>query len=608
MPWFDIPVDRLGLPQRDMDRLNRAGIKTIGELARQPRTSWQEADRILSQLHRCILWLREQYSDAWLDEVDDRGMSALLRLDLTSAPLRGILDQWMSGLTPRQRKVAEWRFGLSGSRFTLQEAAQQLGLTRERVRQIENRAITRLKHPSRSHIVWPLACLLRDVARRAGGLVTEALWRDSLAALTYLGDIDPFGVARLLAATESGVFERSTQTFVALLGAPVDLIPQITKQLVSILAAELAPLRAEEILERFKATSWFQDRGERLPDGFVLSCLHLSAAIVACGGGVYRLAKRDRHYHDDIVRALRSLGQPAHYSVIADVVNERLSPERQISARGVHARLMRNSGLFVRANRPGAYGLREWTPEQLAIRPGATAKGHRTGGKSFIDRWSDAAVSESGSPQSSLPTAIDAWLARLDGRSATIVRRYYGLGCDAQSVQSLADDTGLSPMRVYQILNHARRRLVRTQEAAVRAALKDMHHFVSERGGVVNGAEIRAQLPDVVPLNGLEPLAAVELLTQLDDGLQWQQGDELLICGPYNQQLAKDIRTDLRDAIRNRPAGSTVDDIVYDVDTRWRLKEIEIPVTERFIRACLRTHPDVIMDGNLARLGKSKAG
>ena len=49
-------------------------------------------------------------------------------------------------LEERERKILEMRFGLRGSRpLTLEEVSQEIGRTRERVRQIQNQALTKLK-------------------------------------------------------------------------------------------------------------------------------------------------------------------------------------------------------------------------------------------------------------------------------------------------------------------------------------------------------------------------------------------------------------------------------------------------------------------------------
>lgn len=57
----------------------------------------------------------------------------------------------MDGLTPREAKVLRMRFGIEMSTdHTLEEVGKQFDVTRERIRQIEAKALRKLKHPSRS--------------------------------------------------------------------------------------------------------------------------------------------------------------------------------------------------------------------------------------------------------------------------------------------------------------------------------------------------------------------------------------------------------------------------------------------------------------------------
>ena len=56
----------------------------------------------------------------------------------------------LSTLTPREEKVIKMRFGLEdGSEHTLEEVGQSFAVTRERIRQIEAKALRKLRHPSR---------------------------------------------------------------------------------------------------------------------------------------------------------------------------------------------------------------------------------------------------------------------------------------------------------------------------------------------------------------------------------------------------------------------------------------------------------------------------
>lgn len=64
--------------------------------------------------------------------------------------LREKLDKLLDTLTPREARVIRLRFGLiDGHNYTLDEVGHKFGLTRERVRQIEAKALERLRHPSR---------------------------------------------------------------------------------------------------------------------------------------------------------------------------------------------------------------------------------------------------------------------------------------------------------------------------------------------------------------------------------------------------------------------------------------------------------------------------
>ena len=65
--------------------------------------------------------------------------------------LRDKVEEVLATLSPREARVLRLRFGLSGERaYTLEEVGQKFGLTRERIRQIEGRALRRLRHPRRA--------------------------------------------------------------------------------------------------------------------------------------------------------------------------------------------------------------------------------------------------------------------------------------------------------------------------------------------------------------------------------------------------------------------------------------------------------------------------
>lgn len=68
--------------------------------------------------------------------------------------LREKLLEVLDTLSPREARIIQMRFGLSdGNAYTLEEVGQKFGLTRERIRQIEGKALRRLRHPRRARIL-----------------------------------------------------------------------------------------------------------------------------------------------------------------------------------------------------------------------------------------------------------------------------------------------------------------------------------------------------------------------------------------------------------------------------------------------------------------------
>lgn len=91
------------------------------------------------------------------DEEAEFGM--FLEDEITPAPtqvayenlLKEKIEEVLGSLSPREARVLRLRFGLDNDRsYTLEEVGQKFGLTRERIRQIEGRALRRLRHPCRA--------------------------------------------------------------------------------------------------------------------------------------------------------------------------------------------------------------------------------------------------------------------------------------------------------------------------------------------------------------------------------------------------------------------------------------------------------------------------
>ena len=83
------------------------------------------------------------------DLIEDRGAVVPVEAAALSM-LSGEVEDVLDTLTPRERRVLQLRFGLvDGHQRTLEEVGRRFGVTRERIRQIEAKAIRKLRHPSR---------------------------------------------------------------------------------------------------------------------------------------------------------------------------------------------------------------------------------------------------------------------------------------------------------------------------------------------------------------------------------------------------------------------------------------------------------------------------
>ncbi len=147
----------------DVLRLKRAH-KLLGQAHPERRTSMAElADELAWTIDK-VHFIQQiaAFVPASLDErisgYDDLTLMETLVSDLPSpeeqldqADLARCIDDALSGLKERESKVLRLRFGLSdsGDGATLEEIGQMFGLTRERIRQIEAKALGRLRHPSR---------------------------------------------------------------------------------------------------------------------------------------------------------------------------------------------------------------------------------------------------------------------------------------------------------------------------------------------------------------------------------------------------------------------------------------------------------------------------
>lgn len=145
-----------------VNRIRKISRRLVQELEREPSAAeLAEAMNVSeAQVVELLQIMREPVSlEAPVGEEEDSNLGDLMR-DLVFPPpseeaafrvLQEQLLEVLGTLTERERKVLELRFGLKdGDVHTLEEVGEEFNVTRERIRQIEAKALRKLRHPSRS--------------------------------------------------------------------------------------------------------------------------------------------------------------------------------------------------------------------------------------------------------------------------------------------------------------------------------------------------------------------------------------------------------------------------------------------------------------------------
>lgn len=148
-----------------INKLNRVSRQMLQEMGREP-TPEELAHRMAmpeDKIRKVLKIAKEPISmetpigddeDSHLgDFIEDTTLS-LPADQATSESLRNATKDVLSGLTAREAKVLRMRFGIDmNTDHTLEEVGKQFDVTRERIRQIEAKALRKLRHPSRSEVL-----------------------------------------------------------------------------------------------------------------------------------------------------------------------------------------------------------------------------------------------------------------------------------------------------------------------------------------------------------------------------------------------------------------------------------------------------------------------
>ena len=145
-----------------INKLIRVSRSLVQEIGREPTSEEiaKKMDMPVNKVRKIIKIAQEPISlETPIGEEEDSHLGDFIEDKLIPSPpdtvihinLREQIEEALKSLTEREAKVLKMRFGLGdGNEHTLEEVGQQFKVTRERIRQIEAKALRKLKHPTRS--------------------------------------------------------------------------------------------------------------------------------------------------------------------------------------------------------------------------------------------------------------------------------------------------------------------------------------------------------------------------------------------------------------------------------------------------------------------------
>jgi RNA polymerase primary sigma factor len=145
-----------------INKLIRVSRSLVQEIGREPTSEEisKKMDMPITKVRKIIKIAQEPISlETPIGEEEDSHLGDFIEDKIMPSPpdtiihinLREQIEEALKTLTEREAKVLKMRFGLGdGNEHTLEEVGQQFKVTRERIRQIEAKALRKLKHPSRS--------------------------------------------------------------------------------------------------------------------------------------------------------------------------------------------------------------------------------------------------------------------------------------------------------------------------------------------------------------------------------------------------------------------------------------------------------------------------
>lgn len=356
--WANGRISKDEIQERTITLLRKSSIRTLSQLLES-----------LSPLHPVLQLDITAFIDVWnfLVSIGLRDGDAFetwqSKIAEHSSPisLDDVVAEICQSCTARQWDVLNMRFGLmvsevdteSSNDHTLEEVALGMGLTRERVRQIEWNA---LQQHGGGKLQEALTASLVYLIDAAGGVMS--VWELAEAVTEYIppGAVNAVALCRLFLEMSSDAVAVQRGSIYCVKRLPSDRYSLALQRANKVVRSSLVALSDDEICKQVHES--LEQEGYAISLDTVVACIRASGRFLA------GYQPRDLTYH--LVETLKSIGHPAHFTEITARLNASGWRRNPTSTNSVGSRLGSERELFVYVDK-GTYGLAEWGSEDKRV-------------------------------------------------------------------------------------------------------------------------------------------------------------------------------------------------------------------------------------------------
>ena len=278
--------------------------------------------------------------------------------------LQKMASDLLSRLSTRQKDVLTKRFGLkNGQRKTLEAIGDEYGITRERVRQIENDAKAAILKSEQAKALEPFFQMFADYFNSYGGARAEHILFTRDAKDFFPANVDTsVAAAHLYFLLSLGAqFTRHSETDAfhpawAVKNTRVEDAKAALQQLIRRLEEKKELVKKETLLKWLSEFSGGQDY--KILESYLAMVKNVTANAYGEYGLTHWPEVRTRGVRDKAYLALKKVGKPMHFREIVAEINKAFGPKKPVHTQTVHNELIKDDK-FVLVGR-GTYALADW--------------------------------------------------------------------------------------------------------------------------------------------------------------------------------------------------------------------------------------------------------